>query len=149
MIHPNPLSPHDSFILPHYLPPGAVLPLQADEGLWGPGVLHRVPLPHCYLHIFLSLCCAKAQQVQNGVLVVRQDNVTLHIHRGCTLHCIQHDNHKENSMDYLISLLNMKRVLYSTVEEYNENVRLGERKKGMLISHPVIEFHYQMVSSLI
>lgn len=52
------------------------LPLQTDERLRGASALHRVPLPHCYLHI-INLCCAKSQQIQDGVFVVRQNDVSL------------------------------------------------------------------------
>lgn len=52
------------------------LPVQTDERLRGASALHRVSLSHCYLDI-VDLCCAKSQQVQDGVLVVRQNDVSL------------------------------------------------------------------------
>lgn len=52
------------------------IPLQTDERLGGASALHGVPLSHCYLDI-VDLRCAKSQQVQDGVLVVRQNDVSL------------------------------------------------------------------------
>lgn len=51
-------------------------PLQTDERLGGASALHGVPLSHCYLDI-VHLCRAKSQQVQDGVLVVCQNDVSL------------------------------------------------------------------------
>lgn len=59
------------------------LPLQTEERLRGAGALHRVPLSHCNLDI-VDLCCAKSQQIQDGVLVVRQNDVSLMTDRDHT-----------------------------------------------------------------
>lgn len=54
----------------------AGLPFQTDERLRRAGVLHRVALSHSNLDIS-HLGCAKPQQIQDGVLVVSQNDVSL------------------------------------------------------------------------
>ena len=57
-------------------PQMALLPFQADKGLWGPGTLYRVSLSNSNLHI-LCFSRTKTQQVEDHILVVSQDNVSL------------------------------------------------------------------------
>lgn len=70
-----PFSPRNVHQLSHS-PQVAPLPFQADKGLWGPGVLYRVPLPNSNLHI-LCFSRAETQQVQDDILMVSQNNVSL------------------------------------------------------------------------
>lgn len=50
--------------------------LQTDKRFRGSGALHWVPLPHNDLNIF-CFSRSEPQQIQDGVLVIREDDVAL------------------------------------------------------------------------